>query len=87
MKPALPERSQGRRPARKSRKSGQGALFLIALLLGGSGLLRFGLSAGNALANADPASAGADPAAASPACEPDAGALACSRNSGGAKHD
>lgn len=71
-----PRELAARRSRRRSRKGSQGALFLIALLLGGSGLIRVGLSTGHALANADPAAPGPGPVAASSVCEPDAGALA-----------
>lgn len=59
--------------ARRPRRSGPGALFLIALLLGGSGAIRLGLGADLAFAAQDEA-----PAAETggPACEPDGGALA-----------
>ena len=62
-------------PARRPRRGGQGALFLIALLLGGSGVIRLGLGADLALAKTQDAAAEAGAAEAA-ACEPDAGALA-----------
>lgn len=67
----LPE---ARKPRRRGRRSGRGALFVIAMLLGVSGLVRAGLGAGHALAK------GGDPTttvtAATATCEPDGGALA-----------
>lgn len=58
----------------RPRRGGPGALFLIALLLGGSGAIRLGLGADLAFAAAQ----GDAPAAETggPACEPDGGALA-----------
>ncbi len=63
-----------RHPTRPRRRGGPGSLFLIALLLGGSGVIRLGLGADHALAKSQEAIP--DAAAAAPACEPDAGALA-----------
>ena len=59
---------------RAARRSGRGALFVIALLLAGSGMLRIGLGAGHALAKAgEPDATIPDTAQ---VCEPDGGALA-----------
>lgn len=66
---------QPRGKARRPRRGGRGALFVIALLLGGSGLLRIGTGAGHALANATSAET-TEAAPGGPVCEPDAGALA-----------
>lgn len=60
---------------RRQRRGGRGALFVIAILLGGSGLIRIGTGAGHALANADRAET-TEAAQTGPVCEPDAGALA-----------
>lgn len=62
-------------PARRPRRGGQGALFLIALLLGGSGVIRLGLGTDLALAKTQEAAPEAGTAETS-ACEPDGGALA-----------
>lgn len=62
-----------RHPARSWRRGGPGSLFLIALLLGGSGAIRLGIGADHALAKSQEA---IPATAAATACEPDAGALA-----------
>lgn len=72
MTPRLPAGAPTRAP-RKSRRAGRGALFLVALLLGGSGVIRLGLGADHAFAMAG---AAAPETAAPAACEPDGGALA-----------
>ncbi|MGB3312980.1 MAG: hypothetical protein WBB85_01095 [Albidovulum sp.] len=59
---------------RAARRSGRGALFFIAILLAGSGLLRIGLGAGHAFAKTgDPEAEISDMPQ---ICEPDGGALA-----------
>ena len=62
-------------PVRRPRRGGQGALFLVALLLGGSGVIRLGLGTDLALAKTQEAALEAGAAEAS-SCEPDGGALA-----------
>ena len=69
--PAVRARARSRRP----RRGGRGALFVIAILLGASGLIRIGTGAGHALANVNGEET-AEVAPTGPACEPDAGALA-----------
>lgn len=59
---------------KSSRRPGRGALFVIAVLLAGSGLLRIGLGAGHALARSGEADAAL--VETPQACEPDGGALA-----------
>jgi len=61
---------------RRPRRGGRGALFLIALLLGGSGAIRLGLGADLALAKAPQDTVPAEATGPAPACDPDAGALA-----------
>lgn len=70
-----PPAVQARARSRRARRGGRGALFMIAILLGGSGLIRIGTGAGHALANADIVET-AEAVSTGPACEPDAGVLA-----------
>lgn len=70
-----PHEAQARARSRRPRRGGRGALFVIAILLGGSGLIRIGTGAGHALANANAAET-AETTPTGPVCEPDAGALA-----------
>ncbi|OYX41660.1 MAG: hypothetical protein B7Z02_15100 [Rhodobacterales bacterium 32-67-9] len=65
----------GRAGPRRPRRGNRGALFVIAVLLGSSGLIRIGTGAGHALANATVAET-VEAAPDGPVCEPDAGALA-----------
>lgn len=58
------------------RRSGRGALFVLALLLGSSGAIRLGLGADRALAKAGADAPAAGTETAAPICEPDAGAIA-----------
>ena len=58
------------------RRSGRGALFVLALLLGGSGAIRLGLGADHAFAKVSAEGPATGTEAAAPICEPDAGALA-----------
>lgn len=73
---ATPSDSGRQKARRRPRRAGRGALMLVALLLGSSGLLRIATGASHALAGAGQASAEA-PAAEPAACEgaPDAIAL------------
>ncbi|MGB7322268.1 MAG: hypothetical protein WBC95_12725 [Albidovulum sp.] len=65
---------KARRKSGKTRRPGRGALFLIAMLLGSSGVIRLGAGAGHALAkNEDPQMDTAEVAPES--CAPDGGAL------------
>ncbi|MCB2094399.1 MAG: hypothetical protein H6901_03825 [Rhodobacteraceae bacterium] len=63
------------RPAGRKRRSGRGALFLVAVLLGLSGALRLGAGAGEALANAQ-RHAATDEATLPEACTPEPGTMA-----------
>lgn len=76
MRPPARPGVPARRPARRARRGGQGALFLIALLLASAGVIRLGLGAAQALASSDAAEAAQEAPEAAAVCEPDAGAMA-----------